>query len=142
MAGTPGAYVLSNRERFRSFFQILPSFEFVGPSLAEIARKFGWNQMAIVTQKESLFTLVGLYQQSPMHISYYNTCNIMYTQVTESLSDHDMFKSEKQVLDTNATIELNADPFPYELVFNWVYNNYSSVPVRTCCETKKNSIHF
>ena len=56
----------------------------------------------------------------------------MYTQVTESLSD--MFKSEKQVLDTNATIELNADPFPYELVFNWVYNNYnSSVPVSSNC---------
>ena len=49
-----------------------------------------------------------------MTVSY----NIMYTQVTESLSD--MFKSEKQVLDTTATIELNADPFPYELVFNWV----------------------
>ena len=45
--------------------------------------------------------------------------NIMHTQVTESLSD--IFKSEKQVLDTTATIELNADPFPYELVFNWVY---------------------
>ena len=39
--------------------------------------------------------------------------------MTESLSD--IFKSEKQVLDTTATIELNADPFPYELVFNWVY---------------------
>ena len=43
----------------------------------------------------------------------------MHTQVTESLSD--TFKSEKQVLDTTATIELNADPFPYELVFNWVH---------------------
>ena len=43
----------------------------------------------------------------------------MHTQVTESLSD--IFKSEKQVLDTTAVIELNADPFPYELVFNWVH---------------------
>ena len=44
-------------------------------------------------------------------------------QVTESLSD--MFKSEKQALDTTATIELNADPFPCELVFNWVHTlNY------------------
>ena len=68
MAGVPGAYVLRNRERFRSFFQILPSFEFVGPSLAEVAQKFGWNLMAIITQKESLFTLVGLCQQIS-HIS-------------------------------------------------------------------------
>jgi hypothetical protein len=47
-------------------------------------------------------------------------------QVTESLSDI-IFKSkaEKRVLDTTATIELNADPFPYELVFNWVHGpNY------------------
>ena len=64
------------------------------------------------------------------HIIIHAT-SCMYTQVTESLSD--MFKSEKQVLDTNATIELNADPFPYELVFNWVYNNYSSVPVSSNC---------
>ena len=58
MAGIAGAYILSTRERFRRFFRTLPSFEFVGPSLAEIARKFGWKQMAIITQKESLFTLV------------------------------------------------------------------------------------
>ena len=58
MAGIAGAYVLNNRERFRRFFRTLPSFEFVGPSLAEIALKFGWKQMAIITQKESLFELV------------------------------------------------------------------------------------
>ena len=117
MAGIAGAYVLSNRERFRRFFRTLPSFEFVGPSLAEIARTFGWNQMAIITQKESLFTLVGLCQQIS-HISYL-LCTTSCIQVTESLSD--IFKSEKQVLDTNATIELNTDPFPYGPVFNWVY---------------------
>ena len=60
MAGIAGAYVLNNRERFKGFFRTLPSFELVGPSLAEIARQFNWTQMAIITQKESLFTLVCL----------------------------------------------------------------------------------
>ena len=60
MAGIAGASILKNRERFRRFFRTLPSFEFVGPSLAEIARKFEWTQMAIITQKESLFTLVNV----------------------------------------------------------------------------------
>ena len=58
MAGIAGAYVLNNRERFRGFFRTFPSFEFVGPSLAEIARQFSWTQMAIISQRENLFTLV------------------------------------------------------------------------------------
>jgi hypothetical protein len=72
-----------------------------------------------------------------MHVCFYMAYNVMYIQVTESLSD--MFKSEKRVLDTTATIELNADPFPYELVFNWVHDgpncliNHMSC---TSCETK------
>ena len=58
MAGVAGAYVLNDRQRFRGFFRTLPSFEFVGPALAEIAREFQWTQMAIITQRESLFSLV------------------------------------------------------------------------------------
>ena len=58
MGDIASAYILNNRERFRGFFRIDPSFEFVGPSLAEIARQFNWIQMAIITQKESLYTLV------------------------------------------------------------------------------------
>ena len=58
MAGVAGAFVLNDRNRFRGFFRTLPSFELVGPSLAEIARKFDWTQMAIITQEESLFILV------------------------------------------------------------------------------------
>ena len=41
-----------------------------------------------------------------------------HCQVTESLNS--IFKSEQRILDTTATIELNANTFPYELVFNWV----------------------
>ena len=57
----------------------------------------------------------------------------IHTQVTESLNE--IFKPEKRVLDTTATIELNADPFPYELVFNWVHSincliNHISIVVK------------
>ena len=65
MAGIAGAAVLNDRQRFRGFFRTLPSFEFVGPALAEIAREYMWTQMAIITQKESLFTLVNSCATSP-----------------------------------------------------------------------------
>ena len=58
MAGVAGAYVLNDRQRFKGFFRTFSSFEFVGPALAEIAREFQWRQMAIITQRESLFSLV------------------------------------------------------------------------------------
>ena len=58
MAGIAGADVLNDRQRFRNFFRTLPSFELVGPSLAVLARKFRWTQMAIISQEESLFVLV------------------------------------------------------------------------------------
>ena len=58
MAGIAGADVLNDRNRFRGFFRTLPSFELVGPSLAVLAREFGWTQMAIISQEESLFILV------------------------------------------------------------------------------------
>ena len=58
MADIASAYILNDRQRFRGFFRTLPSFEFVGPALAEIARKFKWTQMAIITQRESPFSLV------------------------------------------------------------------------------------
>ena len=58
MADIAGAFVLSDRTKFRGFFRTLPSFEFVGPALAEIAREFGWTQMAITTQDEVLYHMV------------------------------------------------------------------------------------
>ena len=31
-----------------------------------------------------------------------------------------IFKSEGRTLDMSAIIDLNANPFPYDVVFNWV----------------------
>ena len=59
MADIASAYVLNDRTRFKGFFRTLPSFEFVGPTLAKIAREFGWTQMAITTQDETLYNLVS-----------------------------------------------------------------------------------
>ena len=58
MAGTAGADELNDRQRFRGFFRTDATSEFVGPALAELARQFNWTQMAIISQEESLFTMV------------------------------------------------------------------------------------
>ena len=80
MAGIAGAAVLNDRQRFRGFFRTLPSFEFVGPALAEIAREYMWTQMAIITQKESLFTLVNSCATSPS-IVITNMYSVLYKRL-------------------------------------------------------------
>ena len=69
MAGIAGADVLNDRKRFRNFFRTLPSFELVGPSLAVMAREFGWTQMAIISQEESLFVMVWIQNRIPISYS-------------------------------------------------------------------------
>ena len=66
-------------------------------------------------------------------------CFTYYVQVTERLKDKFQSDPENRVLDSTATIELNADPFPYELVFNWVNGlNYCLINLIdiNSCETK------
>ena len=58
MAGIAGANELNDRQRFKGFYRTDATSEFVGAALAEMARKFNWTQMAIVSQSESLFRLV------------------------------------------------------------------------------------
>ena len=58
MAGVAAADELNDRQRFRGFYRTDVASEFVGPALAELAREFNWTQMAIITQRESLFTKV------------------------------------------------------------------------------------
>ena len=58
MAGIAATNELNDRQRFRGFYRTDPSTEFVGPALAEMARKFNWTQMAIISQRESLFLTV------------------------------------------------------------------------------------
>ena len=79
MAGAAAAYVLNDRQRFRGFFRTLPSLEFAGQSLAEIARQFEWTQMAIITQRESLFYLVCVYFYKYMYLTI-DSCTLHRSQ--------------------------------------------------------------
>lgn len=49
---------LNDRERFQSLFRTLPTFINLVPALVVIMKQFGWMQMAVITQQESLFTSV------------------------------------------------------------------------------------
>ena len=66
----------------------------------------------------SIYSLLDQSMYTTNNDIYVNLSHMFCTQVTESLNA--IFKSEQRILDTTATIELNANPFPYELVFNWV----------------------
>ena len=50
--------VLTDRSRFKNFFRTLVSFRYIGASLGQLMREFGWRQMSIITQDHSLFTSV------------------------------------------------------------------------------------
>jgi len=116
MAPVAGTYELNDRTRFRGFFHTDTSHEFVGAALAEIARQFHWTQMAIITQKESIFLRVcGSCVDCLLQvISYIH----LHLQVAESLED--IFKSEQRVLGTSTTIDKSADSFNYDQILNWV----------------------
>ena len=60
IASAAAAFELNDRQRFRGFFRTIPSYDFVAPSLAQVARQFGWTQLAIITQRESVFTVVSV----------------------------------------------------------------------------------
>ena len=59
MAYVASADELSERDRFRNFYRVSPSFKYTAVSLAQLMRQFGWKKMAIITQQESLFTKVS-----------------------------------------------------------------------------------
>ena len=58
MAFAAAASVLSDREIYPSFYRTLPSFDLNSPTLAQMMRQFGWQQMAVIAQDESVFTVV------------------------------------------------------------------------------------
>ena len=63
MAFATAAFVVNDRDRFRTFFRTTPSFEFLSPSLAVLMERFNWTQLAVVTQDEDLFT--GVWTSNP-----------------------------------------------------------------------------
>ena len=58
MAFAAAASVLSDREIYPSFYRPLPSFDLNAKTVSEMMRHFGWQQMLIITQEESLFSEV------------------------------------------------------------------------------------
>ena len=59
MSDASAASVLSDREIYQDFHRTLPSFDLNAVTMAKLMRQFGWRQMAIITQEESVFTEVG-----------------------------------------------------------------------------------
>ena len=49
---------LSNRNRFRSYFQLLATENTLAGGFFGIIRKYGWQKIGIITQNENLFTQV------------------------------------------------------------------------------------
>ena len=56
--------VLSNRERFPNYFQLLPSFIFYSPVYLAIIKQFKWRHVVMIVQDESLFTVVSINKQA------------------------------------------------------------------------------
>ena len=51
---------LSDRTRFRSYFQMLPTLSAIAPAYFEIIRQYGWRRVALIVQNENVFTVVSL----------------------------------------------------------------------------------
>lgn len=60
LSDAAGAYDLNDRRNYKGFFRVISSFQFLASGLVGIARQFGWTQMAIITQEETLFTSVSI----------------------------------------------------------------------------------
>ena len=74
MSYASAASVLSDREIYRDFHRTLPSFNLSAVTMATLMREFGWQQMAIITQEESVFTEVGNQILYDLYNNYYNQC--------------------------------------------------------------------
>ena len=69
MAGIEGSAELNDRQRFRGFYRTDATGEFMGPALAEIARRFNWTQMAVISRGVSFFLKVCACDRPlPVHI--------------------------------------------------------------------------
>ena len=51
--------LLSNRTRYRAYFQMLPSEADISAAIYGTIRAYGWGYLAIITQNENILTLVS-----------------------------------------------------------------------------------
>ena len=59
IAGTAATDELNDRQRFRGFYRTEVPTTYLGRALADMAKRFEWKQMAIISRSSSLFTGVG-----------------------------------------------------------------------------------
>ena len=55
-----GLAALSDRTRFRRYFRNTPAFDIIFPALHSTMDYFDWQRLALITQDESIFTVVGM----------------------------------------------------------------------------------
>ena len=51
--------LLSNRTRYRAYFQMLPSEADISAAIYGAIQAYGWGYIAIITQNENILTLVS-----------------------------------------------------------------------------------
>ena len=61
MAYAAASLTLNNRNIFRNFFRTMPVYTNMGIAVADLAKQFDWQQLAVVTQSNGLFTPVLFY---------------------------------------------------------------------------------
>ena len=71
-----GLAALSDRSRFLRYFRNSPTFEIVSPALHSVMDHFKWQRIALLTQRESIFTGVKL-----MFLNYFNMTTIIKSTI-------------------------------------------------------------
>ena len=68
---TASDITLSDKRRFPNFLRIIPSDTPAIISVTSVVREFGWDQVAIVTQIDNLFTNVG----GSFNVWFFHNCS-------------------------------------------------------------------
>ena len=78
-----GLAALSDRTRFRRYFRNTPAFDIIFPALHSTMDYFDWQRLALITQEESIFTVVRIRIQK--YVYYYSSTLISMTRELEKL---------------------------------------------------------
>jgi ABC-type branched-subunit amino acid transport system substrate-binding protein len=70
IAFAAAAVELSDRIRYRNFFRTIPTLRHMAESLVQLMREFGWNQMAIITENDRVFTEVNSVRNNLLFICF------------------------------------------------------------------------
>ena len=124
MAGTVGSDELNDRKKFKGFYRTGISHKHVGAAFTELARQFEWTQMAVITQRGSLFIKV-----SDKSFSIFSNQLFAVLKVRESLLS--AFNLEGRVLDASIMLQRRAKTFPYHLIYNLVRFSYNGMAIET-----------